>query len=57
MRRTRNYDVLIHTDTLKAELFDELYNKYLNGEIEAQEVAIAIIYYGHVLDLIDEPEI
>ena len=57
MRRTRNYDVLIHTDTLKAELFDELYNKYLNGEIEAQDVAMAITYYGHVIDLIDEPEV
>ncbi len=57
MRKTKNYNVSVHTDTLKAELFDELYNKYLNSEIEAQEVAIAIIYYGHVLDLIDEPEI
>lgn len=53
---SQSEDVTVNINDLKARLFDELYESFIEGNTDDVEIAIKLADYKHVVDIIKYPE-
>lgn len=49
-------DATVNIDSIKARLFDELYEAFMEGDADGTDITIRLADYKHVMDIIKYQE-